>query len=172
MESPQGGSTNESLVRKIFCYKDVSPAAEFLEPKSDYAGAGDEPLAIIAKATDDVALSSIKVVMEAPQGNTPSEPTVLGQWTYNPGSSDSIDSLQRMAIESTKVRLLDHLQTGQSGFLLVTATDMKGNTFSSPKTRISLIAPEQRSELERAEKESVFQKLREILDAQICAVFG
>ena len=166
VKTAKAASTTESLVRKIFCHKDVSPAAELLEPKSDYSGAGEEPLTLIAKAADDVAISSVKVILEAPQTDGPPKPIPLGEWTYNSGSSDSIDSLQRMAIETVKVRLLDHLQTGQSAFVYVTATDMKGSTSSSSKTRVSLIAPEQRSELEQAEKESIFRTLREILEAQ------
>jgi len=171
MESKEGGSTYESLVRNILCFDDLSPTAEILEPRETrgYSGSGEDPLTIIAKASDDVALSSIRVVMEIEQRGQPVEPITIEQWTYNSGPNDSVDALKRMTIETTKARLLDHMQAGQSALLYAAAVDMKGNESFSSKTRLSLLSPALRSELEQAEKESFFHKLREILNAQLQA---
>jgi len=169
MEDARSGSTKESLARKFLCFKDLSPGCEILQPKSDYWGTGEENLAVIAKATDDVALSSVKIVMELEQVGGSQPPLIVREWSYNQGLNQSVDSLKRMAIETTELKISDYLRAGQSGFLYAVAADMKGNTFPSSRIPVSVMSPGERSELERAEKESVFQRIREILNAQLHA---
>jgi len=167
MESSRGDSTNDSLARKILSFDDLPPTAELLEPKSGYLGGGEEPLTIIARATDDVALSSVRILMERERNGA--EPATLAHWEYNPGPNETIDALKRGAIETAKVNLRDYFQAGEAALLSAAVRDMKGNESLSSKVRITLLSESQRSELEQAEKESIFEKLREILDLQVQA---
>jgi hypothetical protein len=167
MESSLGDSSSDSFARKILSFDDQPPTAELLEPKSGYLGGDGEPLTIIARATDDVALSSVRILMERERDGT--EPAALAHWEYNPGPNETIDALKRGTIETAKVNLRDYLQAGESALLSTVVRDMKGNESLSSKVRITLLSESQRSELEQAEKESIFEKLREILDLQVQA---
>ncbi len=169
MKSNQGKSTNDSLVRKILSFEDLPPTIEILEPRESagYTGTGEDRLTIIVKASDDVALSSIRILMEAVHTDQSAESITIEQWAYNSGTNDSLSALKRAVIETADVQLLDHLEAGQSALLFAAATDMKGNESFSSKTRVSLVSRALQTELERAEKESIFRQLREILNAQL-----
>jgi hypothetical protein len=163
----EGNELKDDVTRRIQCMIDESPFAEFLQPSADFRGSVNEKLKIIVKGRDDVALASLKLF--GGKDDDDREGFLLKEWSYNEGSNDGLDSLKTMAIESVLLTLSDHFQAGDTGYIYAEVVDMKGNGSATGRVPINVISVEGEKRIEEAERESVFAKLREILDMQVHA---
>ena len=157
----------DDIERRIYSVTDEDPSVEFLEPAAGFRGSVDKELNVIVKARDDVALASLGVFVGREGGNE--EDNILERWNYNHGPNDGLDSLKTVAVESLSLKLSDHFQDGDSGYIYAEALDMKGSVARSGRIAITIISQDEQDRIDRAERRSVLEKLREILDIQVYA---
>ncbi len=167
LKDTEGYELREDVNRRIYCMIDEAPFVEFLEPAGDFKGGVDKKLKVIVKARDDVAVASLKLLVGKDGGDL--EDTVISEWKYNEGFNDGLDSLKTMAIESVSLPLSEHFKSGDRGYVYASVLDMKGSLAKTGKVAIDIISIEDEMEIAAAERESLFEKLREILNLQVYA---
>ena len=165
LEDSEGSPVRDLLSRRIYCYLDEKPVAEFLEPTADFKGSVEKKLTTIIKARDDVALASLKLFVGKEDDDA--DDTVLKEWKFNEGINEGFGSLKTMAIESFAISLSEHFKAGDEGYIYARVLDMKGGGTQTGRISIRVISVEEEKRAREAEKKTIYDKLREIYDIQV-----